>query len=276
MTSLESGSFVTRPFLLEWPEALRIESWNINRGLRLDEIIGFLAGSSADLIMLQEVDLNARRTRYRNIARNIARALQMNYVFGCEFEELGQRNHASAAFHGQATLSSLPLSDPRVLRFRRQSTFWHPRWFIPTWQFFERRLGGRMALVSEVAVQGRTLRIYNVHLESRGSDELRCIQLSEILTDIQEHSAETSVLIAGDFNFDLSQGSRAVLVKNMQLDNPFANLGRRPTSVVRRPGRTASIDWILTHKALETTQAAIHNSIDASDHYPLLLELRWR
>lgn len=133
-----------------------------------------------------------------------------------------------------------------------------------------------MALISEVAIQGRTLRIYNVHLESRGRDELRYTQLSEILTDIQEHSAETPVLLAGDFNFDLSSGSGSVLVKSKQLENPFANLGRRPTAVVRRLGRPASIDWILTHKALATTGAAIHDSIDASDHYPLLLELRWR
>jgi endonuclease/exonuclease/phosphatase family metal-dependent hydrolase len=276
MTALESGSFLPEPFQLEWPDTLRIVSWNINRGLRVDEVISFLAESAADLILLQEVDLNARRTGYRNIARDIAQALQMNYVFGCEFEELGQRNHASPAFHGQATLSRLPLSDTQILRFCRQSSFWHPRWFIPTWQFLQRRLGGRMALVSKVAAQGRTLHVYNAHLESRGSDELRCTQLLEIMTHMQECSAKTPVLIAGDFNFDLSSGSAAVLVNSMRLDNPFANLEGRPTAVLRRRGRSASIDWILTHNAPAATKTDIHDTVEASDHYPLSLQICWR
>ena len=51
---------------------------------------GFLASQNADLLTLQEVDLNARRTRRLNIAEEIARRLGMNYVFGREFEELTQ------------------------------------------------------------------------------------------------------------------------------------------------------------------------------------------
>ena len=87
---LEIGSFVAPPFPREWPETLRVVSWNVNRGLQLNGIIDFLQSSSADLILLQETDVNARRTRRRNIPREIAQALRMNYVFGCEFEELSQ------------------------------------------------------------------------------------------------------------------------------------------------------------------------------------------
>jgi hypothetical protein len=43
-------------------------------------------------LILQEVDLNARRTHRLNIAEEIARKLGMNYVFGREFEELVQRS----------------------------------------------------------------------------------------------------------------------------------------------------------------------------------------
>jgi hypothetical protein len=37
----------------------------------------------------------------------------------------------SPAYHGQATLCRWRLKNPRVIRFRSQSGFWRPRWFLP-------------------------------------------------------------------------------------------------------------------------------------------------
>ena len=51
-------------------------------------IIDFLADTKADVFILQEVDINAHRTHRLNIAREIARKLRLNYVFGREFVEL--------------------------------------------------------------------------------------------------------------------------------------------------------------------------------------------
>src|SRR5215469_4756489 len=185
MEEIEAGSFVSGSEPRVRAGTLKVVCWNINRGLQLNAVIDFLAGSSADLILLQETDVNARRTQRRNIPREIAQALQMNYVFGREFKELAQGEQISPAYHGQATLSPFPISHPRVLRFRRQSTFWRPRWFIPRLRVFQRRLGARIALICEIRIQGRTLTAYNVHLESRGNDELRSNQLIEILTEIR-------------------------------------------------------------------------------------------
>jgi endonuclease/exonuclease/phosphatase family metal-dependent hydrolase len=269
---LEIGSFLSPPFPREWPETLRVVSWNVNRGLQLNGIIEFLQNSSADLILLQETDVNARRTRHRNIPREIARALRMNYIFGREFEELAQGTEASPAYHGQTTLSRLPLSYPCILRFRDQSTFWRPRWFIPPLQSFQRRQGGRMALICEITIQGRTLVLYNVHLESRGNEELRIGQLSEMLTEIRKNPAETPILVAGDFNFDLSRGPATPLIAGMRIDNRFASFGGRRT--VPNHAKAAAIDWILTRGALSTSDPEIHESVTASDHFPLSLELR--
>jgi endonuclease/exonuclease/phosphatase family metal-dependent hydrolase len=269
---LEIGSFATSPFVREWPETLRVVSWNVNRGLQLSGIIDYLQSSSADLILLQETDVNARRTRHRNIPREIAQALRLNYIFGREFEELAQGTEASPAYHGQTTLSRLPLSNPRILRFRDQSTFWRPRWFIPPIESFQRRLGGRIALICDITLQGRTLMLYNLHLESRGNNELRMGQLSEMLTEIGQSPADAPVLLAGDFNFDLSRGPATTLIAGMRIENQFASLGGRRT-VPDHP-RTAAIDWILTRGALSARDPEIHDSVTASDHFPLSLELR--
>ena len=125
------------------------------------------------------MDLNANRTHRLNVAREISQKLNLNYIFGREFQELAQGSRSSPAYHGQATLSPWPLSNPRILRFRRQSNFWRPRWFLPEIEPLQERIGGRIALISEVSIGGRILVTYNLHLESRGDDALRCSQLNE-------------------------------------------------------------------------------------------------
>ena len=75
----------------------------------------FLAGINADILILQEVDINARRTHRLNIAEEIARKLQMDYVFGREFQELVQGSSLKEypAYHSARPLCR---SGPFVIR----------------------------------------------------------------------------------------------------------------------------------------------------------------
>jgi endonuclease/exonuclease/phosphatase family metal-dependent hydrolase len=248
-------------------------SWNINRGQQLDEALQFLHRTPADLILLQETDVSARRTQYRNVAREIAQALRMDYVFGCEFQELTQGDHNSPAYHGQATLSRLPLLESRILRFRRQSDFWRPRWYIPKLHLFQRRLGARMALVSQIPWVETQLIVYNVHLESRGNDALRCSQLAEIVQDAQRYDSAVPIIVAGDFNFDLSQQPAAKLLAGSPFNSPLQSGSVRPTTTRSRLGSARTIDWILTRGPLTSLGAELHDSVLASDHYPMSLTL---
>ena len=47
-------------------DSFHILSWNLNRGLEYPKILEFLRTTQADLLLLQEVDLNARRTGFRD------------------------------------------------------------------------------------------------------------------------------------------------------------------------------------------------------------------
>lgn len=214
--------------------------------------------------------MNARRTEYRDIPREIAQALQMNFVFGCEFEELAEGRPSYPACHGQATLSRLPVLSSRILRFDNQSHFWYPRWFIPQSRVFQRRLGGRMALITHVAFSTGELVLYNVHLESRGIDRLRCSQLSEICNDLSRYKAEVPVVLAGDFNFNLCHEPVATLLTANQLENPFAC--DRLTAVPSHHG-SPGIDWILTRGPVEPSEPILHDLVRGSDHQPLSLTL---
>src|SRR5215472_17336781 len=198
---------------------LRVVNWNIEQGQRLADVIDFLDSQKADLLILQEVDLNARRTNYVNVAEEIARKLQMNYIFGREFQELTQGRQA---YHGQATLSRWILRNARVIRFRRQSDFWRPRWFLPNISLLQERLGGRIALVTEVQVQRRRLAVYNLHLESRGDEDLRLAQLEETIEDAAVQNRQVPALLAGDLNFDVTHAAPASALKQVGFRNALA------------------------------------------------------
>jgi endonuclease/exonuclease/phosphatase family metal-dependent hydrolase len=272
MQEIETGSFSPPRLVLIPPDSIRVVNWNIDRGLRLQRVIEFLAGAKADVVLLQESDLNARRTHHLNIAREIAQKLQMNYVFGREFQELTQGSRASPAYHGQATLSRWPLSNSRIIRFQKQSNFWRPRWFLPEIEPFQERIGGRLALVCETNIAGKPVVTYNLHLESKGDDALRCSQIDETLQDARRYDTSTPIVLAGDFNLDASGGPAATAIGRAQFQDAFTNRHARttPHSFLEQ-GRT--IDWIFTRGPIRAVEPRVHCSISASDHYPLSVTL---
>ena len=274
MQEIETGNFASPLLGLFPPGSVRVLSWNINRGLKLQGVMEFLSRVRADIILLQEVDVNARRSQHLNIAREISKKLRLNYVFGREFQELTQGTRASPAFHGQATLSRWPLSGPRIIRFQQQSNFWRPRWFIPEINPFQERLGGRMALVSAASVAGKTIITYNLHLESKGDDRLRGSQLQETMQDAGQYSANTPILLAGDFNLDASGGDIAAAISQAQFQDAFGNQHPATTpDTLLEPGR--AIDWIFLRGPVRPDQPQVCRSVSASDHYPLSTTLHF-
>ena len=272
MQEIETGNFAIPSWLLSPPDSIRVLNWNINRGLQLQRVVEFLSSTKADLVLLQESDLNARRTHRLNIAKEIARKLQMNYVFGREFQELTQGSRTSPAYHGQATLSRWPLLNSRIIRFQKQSNFWRPHWFLPEIEPFQERIGGRLALVCDANIAGKTIVTYNLHLESRGDDALRGSQLDETLNDARRYGGNTPIVLAGDFNLDVSAGSAATAISRAQFLDAFANQ-HRPTTPhsFLEPGRV--IDWIFTRGPVRLSRPEVHRSVSASDHYPLSMTL---
>jgi endonuclease/exonuclease/phosphatase family metal-dependent hydrolase len=269
-----TGGFVP-PRIEIWPrDSFRVVDWNIDRGLKLPGVIAFLKSCKADIILLQEVDQNARRTHHLDVGSEIALALQMNYVFAREFQELTQGSRSSPAYHGQATFSRWPLSNPRIIRFQKQSNFWNPHWFLPPIEPFQERLGGRMALVAEACVAGKPIVTYNLHLESKGDDQLRCTQLSETLDDARRYDAKMPIALAGDFNLDLSEGVGARAMSQAQFQDAFANhhVPTTPHSFLEK-GRI--IDWIFTRGPVRSSEAKVHRSVTASDHYPFSMTLEF-
>jgi len=268
MTDVRRGGLRFGPTRPWSRDCFRVVSWNIERGLQFAKIRDFLRTVQADLLLLQEVDLNARRTRYRDVASELAHALDLNYVFGMEFQELSEGTTARPAYHGMATLSPWPLSRARIIRFQDQSAFWKPRWYVPNLAVFQRRIGARIALVAEATIYGRKVVSYNLHLESRGADELRLRQLNEVLADRRRYVDQPALVVAGDFNLNAGGGDAARVLRDAGFHDAV-RLPDRPTSTAHGLSHHASaIDWIFVSDTPDS-QGCVHDDIRASDHYPV-------
>lgn len=274
MNEILTGNYASPRWNI-WPQnATRVVNWNIERGMRLSEVIDFLDSQRADLLILQEVDLHARRTHFLNVAEEIARKLEMNYVFGLEFQELTQGPRNAPAYQGQATLSRWTLCNSRLIRFHHQSDFWRPRWYLPQISLFQERLGGRIALVTEVHVQRKRLAVYNLHLESKGDEVLRLAQLEEAIGDAATNNQDTPTLLAGDLNFDASHVAPAGALRQVgfrsaiELPSPHTTT---PRGLFRRPRK---IDWAYVSGPVESVLGRVHDTVHASDHYPISFTLK--
>ena len=258
--SVLRGNFPTEATRGGW---FKLLNWNLNYGLKLEAIAKAMRRENADIVLLQEVDVNARRTMQRNVAEELARSLSLNYVFGIEFEELAQGSTSSPAYHGQAILSRFPIRLARILRFTHQSKKWEPRRYLPRWQVFQPRQGGRMALVANIEVGATTVVFYDVHLESQDSDSLRLEQIDEVLADASQYPADACLVLAGDFNIDLREST---------LFQKLTRAGFRSVVTIgtlsTKPGGAAK-DGVFVRGPIQFDGGKVHQDISGSDHFPV-------
>jgi endonuclease/exonuclease/phosphatase family metal-dependent hydrolase len=246
---------------------VRVVSWNIDHGSRLETLSVELRKEPADLCLLQEVDWNAARSDQEDVGRELARRLNLNMAYGIEFEELSQeRGHP--AYIGQATLSGFPIRRSRVLRFARQSGFWKPHAWIPsTLPLMQRRLGSRIALVTDLDWNGKLLVVYNAHLESRSMGLIQAAQLDEMLADLKTYPAGTAAIIGGDLN---SKYFPSIFLHKLEREGFHSALGER---IERTHAIAMALDWIFVRGPLEWSGGAVRRDLKGSDHYPVYATL---
>lgn len=247
--------------------SIRLASWNIDHGSHLDTIAAELRQNPAGLYLLQEVDWNDARSDEQDVAGELAERLHLNFSYAIEFEELSQeRGHP--AFIGQATLTSLPLRKSRVLRFQRQSGFWKPRSWLPSkLPLMQRRIGSRVALVTELEFAGRPLVVYNAHLESRSMGLIQAAQLDEILDDAKQYPANTAILVGGDLN---TKYLPSIFLHKLEQNGFHSATGER---IERTHTIAMALDWIFARRPLKLSDGKVRRDLKGSDHYPVYAQL---
>jgi len=237
---------------------LTVVTWNIEQGSRFDGILAVLRDQDADVILLQEADRFCRRSGYRDVPRELAHALDMNWVSAGEFQEIGESRGNVPATTGQAILSKYPIEHAEAIVFVRQSAM---RWRINPVQ---PRRGARMALHAQTA----GITVYNVHLESSGADAVRDAQIKDVLGR-DAWAPRSSTVIGGDFN----NTARAIppLMAAVSAHGFLDALGpadSRQTSIRHRH----PIDWLFA-RDIGLTRGRVQRVERLSDHFPLTATL---
>lgn len=180
----------------------RAVAWNVERGICFEEIVHFLKNhpliATADILLITETDLGMARSGNRNIAKELAGILQMNYLFvpsylnlskGCGIEqEMGGDN--TLGIHGNAIFSRYPIHKPRIVPLPRTHDKMKGR---------EKRIGNQRAAIGTIELPGHPLRTTCVHLDMRSTQPDRKKQMAAVLTALHEEGDAPS-LIGGDWN----------------------------------------------------------------------------
>lgn len=193
---------------------------------------------TADVILLQEMDIGIGRSGYHDAARDIAQALGMNYVYAPQQLEIdpvllgleaipdgrgGKVTHQPdpkryKGVFGIAVLSRYPVRSAKCFQLQAQPYDWYEgekadtgliedsRRFAAEILFEnkmvrEMKVGGRIFFRVDLAVPGlpgNTLTVIHNHLEIKARPRDREAQLLEILSHVRD--IPHTVVMAGDHN----------------------------------------------------------------------------
>lgn len=180
----------------------RAVAWNIERGICFDEILHFLKNdpvlSKADVLLITEADLGMARSGNRNVARELAERLGMNYFFAPSYLNLEKGSGTERDFegenelgiHGNAILSRYPIYKPRLVTIPNS----HDKM-----KGSEKRLGSQRALLATIDLGGYPLRAGCFHVNVRSTQEKRKEEVETVVKAIGEEG-DHAALIGGDWN----------------------------------------------------------------------------
>ncbi len=271
-------------------EILRVASWNIEKSLTIPRVVRVLKSesdyqemmderrvpasstlhqemlrqrerlASADIIFLQEMDIGVSRSGHIDAARELAKALGMNYAFGAQTLEVdpvlmglepatpGELKPVPVdparykGVFGSAILSKYPIIRAEVFQLETKPYDWYTdeqrradlvergRRLGSEWVFWNRvtrelKVGGRCYFRVDVAVPGvpgGVVTLVNNHLEIKTRPQKREAQMVEILSYLKD--VPHPIIMAGDHNSAPNDVSATSLKRLLwrQVDTPSA------------------------------------------------------
>lgn len=237
------------------PVTIRVMTYNVHHcnppskpdSIDVDAIVNTIRAQDPDLLALQEIDVNTKRSGPLNQAEEIAKKLNMNFFFGKAIDYQGGE-------YGVAILSKYPLSETVVNRLpTKAETNGEPR---------------VLATAKVTLPDGNHIRFGSTHLDAQKGAVNRQMQIEEIGTIAS--SEELPFIIAGDFN--ATPGTDVI----KKLDKHFTRTCQscEPTIPVNNP--TKAIDFIAytPDKKFKVMSHEVIAERYASDHLPVVAVIR--
>lgn len=190
---------------------LRVAAWNIERGMHLAAMAALLAARDLDVVLVSETDVGCARSGQHHTTAELARALGFGHVYAVEFVELGLGNARETAahpgevnergLHGNAVLSRFPIGRVAVIPLDDGG-----HWFVRAPDPRQRRIGGRIAVATEILRPDRPFWAVSVHFESDSTPDVRAAQAERLLAGLADRVGAAPVVLGGDLNvFELGR-----------------------------------------------------------------------
>ena len=194
------------------PEWLRATAWNVERGSRLEGIVGTLRDHpslrESDVLLLTEVDYGMARSGNRYITRELAEQLGYDYAFvncyislvkgsGLEVEVAGEN---SLALHGNALLSRYPMLEIERISLPNGKDKMRGK---------EKRLGYQQAVGALIDHPRGRFWAVTLHLDAHSTQRHRYRQMKLVLDRLDQVCEDYPILIGGDWNTSTYNSKRA-------------------------------------------------------------------
>lgn len=199
-------------------DRLRVAAWNIERGKRFGVLTDFIERHellrTADVLLLNEVDIGMGRSENRDVPRELAERFGHAYVFAnCHLVvspgDAGERYHGRPnrrGLHGNAILSRYPI--------RRFTAVTLPE-YRDKLGALEQRLGNKRAVLAELELDDGPITVGAVHLDPFAPAHYRAHQVRLVLRALEAFERQgppasprpRRCLLGGDLNtvtYDLS------------------------------------------------------------------------
>jgi endonuclease/exonuclease/phosphatase family metal-dependent hydrolase len=263
---------------------LRIAQWNIEKGKRFKEILDRLQTDEilkwADVLIVNESDQGMIRSANRDVARDLAQALQMHAAFGPAHFELTKgpdeerflEGENSESLQGNAVLSRYPILEACIVPL--------PVTFEP-YEFHEKRFGRRSCLWARLQLRSSCIWVGAVHLELRNTPRCRARQMRHLTSFLPGAQNEAHIL-GGDLNTNsfargtatrmLSSVFRLLFRSTVQMKREFLRpeSGNEP---LFRILKSSGFEWEGMNSNEETARTDLH-SLEEAEYLPDPI-LRW-
>ena len=242
------------------PQTTRVLVYNIHAGKdakgvdNLQRVADVIRETRADVVLLQEVDRNTRRSGNVDQVTELTRMTGMTAAFG---KSLGFQG----GDYGIAILSRWPIDSSRTVPLPidppqlRSGVSYEPRVALRAW----------------IATPGGPLHIVNTHMDASGDDRYRRQEIVTVLANADSSAVPT--LVGGDLNStpeSVVQGA----VRERGWRDAWTECGDGSTGFTYpADSGTKRIDYLYLRNRSACTRAVVWPS-PASDHRPLLVELK--
>ncbi|MGB3638587.1 MAG: endonuclease/exonuclease/phosphatase family protein [Rivularia sp. (in: cyanobacteria)] len=250
----------------------------------LKTVVDALKPLNADFIGFQEIDLSSKRSFKVNQVSELAQAFSFNqagiainwdktYV---PFPYFPFSAHFGRILSGQAVLSRYPITENKriVLDKVGSKPFFYNAFYLD-----------RVAQVSEIKVDNRSLIVINVHLEAFDAPTRRK-QTEYIQKLLSEYVDKYPVLLLGDFNSTVPRISENpqptvdILLKTASIRSALPPEALNNPQIATFPSDKPEVkfDYVFyTPNDIEVIEWRIVDEVkQASDHLPVLVKFRFK